>query len=285
MNKYTYWILPVLLGLTCGLLINGREPAHASYFGTTDHTLEIARGNVPGMTHTNKFGMNEDIDSANREVIWEFGGDYTFLDAAETLSVVSTDVDDDGDPGGAGGRTLEIMGLDTNWDVQTETITLNGQTAVVTSASFLRTYRMIVRSAGATGGNEGVLTATSTSTLIVQATIPNSGDIHNQTSMAVFSVPRNTTAYITSYYGSLNALGPGQAADPASDVELVVRPFGEVFQIKHEIGITREGSNEFQQFFFPYLIIAGKSDIKVSAHVTDDNSIISAGFDIIIVDD
>lgn len=287
-NKLAIFILSALLlvnVVTSWHSCASPQPVWASYQGESSFMLEVARGNVPGMSHINKFGMNEDIDAANREVIWENGGDYTFLDTAETLSVVSTDVDDDGSPAGNGAQTVEIIGLDANWDDLTEIVTLNGTTVVVTTNAFLRHFRAIVRSAGSTGGNEGVITATSTSTATIQSTIPNSGDIHNQTSMAVFSIKRNAKGYITQYYGSLNALGPGQAADPAADVELVVRPFGEVFQIKHEIGIVREGSNEFNQFFLPFLIIDGKSDIKISAHVTDDDSVISAGFDIIIVDD
>lgn len=254
-----------------------------SFFGDKDFMLEIARGNVPGMTHVNKFGMNEDIDVGAREVVWEGGGEYTFLAAAETLDVVSTDVNDTS--GGTGARTMEIIGLDTNWDPLTETVELSGTNVVVTSASFLRTFRMVVRSGGSSGGNEGILTATSTDTTTLQANIPNSGDLHNQTEMAVYSVKRNATAFMTHYYGSMNSESPGQSADPAADLELAVCPFGEVFQIKHEVGLVREGTSQLQHLFLPYLRIEGKSDIKVLAHVTDNDTAIAAGFDIILVDD
>lgn len=252
---------------------------------TTDPMLEISLGNIIGTTHVNKFGMNEDVDTGPREAIWEGGGDYTFLAVAEPLDIVSADVNDDGDPASTGAHTLEIIGLDTNWDPLTETITLDGLSNVRTAASFLRTFRMIIHTAGSTGGNEGLITATSASTTALQAAIPNGSDIHNQTEMAIFSVKRNATAAIVSYYGSINSESPGPASNPSTDLELLVHPFGEVFQVKHEKGLTRTGSSQFQHFFRPYLRVEGKSDIKIMAHVTDDDTAISAGFDIIIVDD
>lgn len=256
-----------------------------SFIGTTDPMLEIARGNIAGMTHVNKFGMNEDIDAAAREAVWEGGGDYTFLPVPEKLDIISTDVNDDGDPASTGAHTMEIFGLDVNWDPLNETITFNGQNNVRTTNSFLRTFRMIIRSAGATGGNEGLITAISVDTTTLQATIPNGGDLHNQTEMAIYSVKRNATAFITHYYGSMNAESPGISSDPAADLELAVCPFGEVFQIKHEVGLRASGTSQLQHVFMPYLRIEGKSDIKVLAHVTDDDTAISAGFDIILVDD
>lgn len=278
-------IFPLFLLIIClAFAITGTHVSNASFIENIDPMLEIARGDVPGVSHVNKFGMNEDIDVAARETVWEGGGNYIFLSVPETIDVASTDTDDDGSPAGTGAHTMELIGLDTNWDALTETVTLNGTTTVTTSASFLRLFRMVIRSAGSSGGNEGLITAFSTDTTTLQAVIPNSGDLHNQTEMAVFSVPRNKTGFITHYYGSMNAESPGAASDPAADLELAVCPFGEVFQIKHEVGLVREGSSQLQHLFIPYLVIEEKSDIQVLAHVTDDDTAISAGFDIILVD-
>lgn len=58
-----------------------------------EFNLEVARGNISGITKLHKFGRNPDIDTASGfEAIWNGGGDYTGQDptVAETLETFSS---------------------------------------------------------------------------------------------------------------------------------------------------------------------------------------------------
>lgn len=81
--------------------------------------LAIALGDVEGYDHINKFGQNTAISSANDEDIWDVGGDYTFIAAADTLDIGTGQAADDGteaDSGIAtGGSTTTIVDTGATW--------------------------------------------------------------------------------------------------------------------------------------------------------------------------
>ena len=113
----------------------------------------------------NKFGYNADIDGTHED-IWTTGGTLTRLSSAETMSVVSTSTADD--TGGTGSITIQIEGIDNDWDVLKESVTLNGTGAVTTTGSFLRINRMFITSSGSGQTNAGKITATASSAATVQ---------------------------------------------------------------------------------------------------------------------
>ena len=157
--------------------------------------LEIAKENIPGYGSVFKFGRNSDVTSTE-EVVWDYGGDYTFLTSAEQISIVSTNANDN--IAGTGARTLIVYGLDNDFNEQNETITLTGTTPVITTKSYRRFNRMLVLTSGSDSptidANEGTITATSVTTATVQAQIlPRNG----QTLMAVYTIPAGKTGYVT----------------------------------------------------------------------------------------
>ncbi len=101
------------------------------------YLYDIAEGNVANHDAVRRFGRNPDVGTA-METVYGTSNLKTYLAAAERLQVVSTDVDDDGAPAGDGARTLLITGLDADYAEISETVTMNGQTNVLTDASFLR---------------------------------------------------------------------------------------------------------------------------------------------------
>jgi len=130
----------------------------------TNFNYEAALGKWQGTRTFSKFGYNTDVDIATSpEVIWSVGGAYTVPTTAETLDIVSTDAADDGDPAGTGAHNVYIYGIDENRKYQTETVTLNGTTTVVTTNQWLGINRMVVGSAGSGQANAGAITATGTS--------------------------------------------------------------------------------------------------------------------------
>ena len=149
--------------------------------------LAIAKGESNGYSFVHKFGANFDVDNNSEpETVWTGGGLYPWsaLNVAKTLYILSNDSNEEG--------TVELQGLDEDYNVVTETVTLNGSTAVTTLNTFLRVYRMIYTDAG--GGNVGVITArvdSPSGTVVAQIE-----GVLSQTLMCVYTVPAGYTAYM-----------------------------------------------------------------------------------------
>ena len=253
-----------------------------SRVGTTEpFELQVARGQIAYHKPLFKFGNNT-IVSDSLETIWAEGGLYSYLTAATVLKVSSSSTDDTS--AGTGARTVQLYGLDGDYNEINELVTLNGQTVVNTTQSFLRINRMVVRSAGSGGANAGVIYAgTGTVTTGVPANVyasVNGVTGANQSLMALWTVPAGYTAYMLQY-----DISNGTTSNTPAVCKLVlaVRPYGEVFQSKDVKSLTT-GMHVEETFALP-IKIEEKSDIEVraissSASVSFD---ISAAFEIIYI--
>ena len=255
-----------------------REYSSISRFGLTEpFNLQVARGQIAYHYSVFKFGFNPDVDDSP-ETVWAEGGLYSYLSAATVLKISSSSTDDTS--AGTGARTVELQGLDGDYNQISETVTLNGQTAVNTTKSFLRIFRMVVKTAGTGAQNAGVIYAgTGTVTLGVPAnkyaTIAI-GD--NQTLMALWTVPAGYTAYLL----QTDVTVATTQNNKYCTVHLVVRPDGEVFQVKDKF--VKSESSHHQQYDIP-LKFEEKTDIEVRA-IGDSSGAdiaISAGLDIIYI--
>lgn len=92
--------------------------------------LQVARGKVPGVSQLNVFGYGNNVTNAGYTSLWE-DGTYTFPAAASQMNVFSSNTAD------TGARVL-ISGLDANYNMISETVTLAGVSNVQTTKSFLR---------------------------------------------------------------------------------------------------------------------------------------------------
>jgi hypothetical protein len=249
-----------------------------SRVGTTEpFYLQVARNQISFHKSNFKFGFNADVDDS-LETVWAQGGLYSYLASASVLKVSSSSTADTS--AGTGARTVELSGLDTNYDEISETVTLNGQTAVNTTNEFLRINRMVVRSAGSGEQNAGVIYA---GTGTVTTGVPTNkyatiaiGD--NQTVMALWTVPRGYTAYLL----QTDITVATTQNNKYCTVHLVSRPNGEVFQIKDKF--VKAESSVHQAYTIP-LKFEEKTDIEVRA-IGDSagaDIAISAGLDFIYI--
>ena len=255
-----------------------RDYSSISRFGLTEpFNLQVARGQIAYHYPIFKFGFNPDIDDAF-ETVWAQGGLYSYLSAATVLKVSSSSTNDTS--AGTGARTVELQGLDGDYNEISETVTLNGQTAVNTTKSYLRIYRMVVKTAGTGGQNAGVIYAgTGTVTTGVPAnkyaTIAI-GD--NQSLMALWTVPAGHTAYLL----QTDITVATTQNNKYCTVHFVARPPGEVFQVNDKF-VKAESSHK-QGYDIP-LEFAEKTDIEVRA-IGDSvgaDIAISAGLDIVYI--
>jgi len=157
--------------------------------------LDVAAGNISGISNLSKFGYNHQISSTAFETIWEGSNAYPWQTVADQLEVLSSSANDTS--AGTGARTVELEGLDSSWNLLTETVTMNGTTAVTTTGSFLRIFRARVVTAGTGLINTGDITIRDQDTSTTRAIITNSvGKSMGQTLMAIYTVPAGKTAYL-----------------------------------------------------------------------------------------
>ncbi len=237
---------------------------------TKEYLQSIAQERIEGHFPFHKFGFNGTV-SASEEDIWEGSAAYSYLTSATVLKISSSSVNDDA--GGTGALTVKLLGVDTNYNEINETITLDGETPVNTTKSYLRIYRMIVITAGGTGSNEGIIYAgTGDVTNGVPAVEYNRISIGwNQSLMALFTIPAGHEGLIESFFASTGI------ANKTTEIFLYIRPFGEVFQCKQRYHIIA-GIVE-RRFPLP-LKVTEKSDIAIRALASGGGGAVSASFDL-----
>jgi hypothetical protein len=245
-----------------------------SQFGTHDLFLEIARGNVLGVSAVHKFGRTDGINTTSAEDIWDWGGSYNFPSATASITIQSSSSSDASANEGA--KTIEIQGLDGDFVEQDETLSLDGQDQVTSTNSYIRLHRMIIRSAGSIGEAVGDIVATHTGTTSAIAQISQG---FNQTLMAVYTVPASKTAYLMSWRVGIDRVGFNQ--NRSGDVKLMVRPLGEVFQTKDTMGLFN--AMHTHEYKVPQKVDA-QSDIKMNASAAVNGTAFSGAFDLLLLD-
>lgn len=161
-----------------------------------------------------KFGRNGAVGAAWADV-WTNGGVYAWPQAASQLRISSSTAADTA--AGAGARTVQLSGLDANWDPITETVSLNGTSTVQTTASFIRMNRAKVVDSGTyvttnAGGNVGTITINTGSSSAVGEIVVESTVGMGQTQIARYTCPDGLFMYINSAFISVDS---NQAADVA----------------------------------------------------------------------
>lgn len=229
------------------------------------YLYDIAEGNVPGHLSLNKFGHNSDVGTT-WETIWSGSALYPYMTVADQLEIVSDDADDAS--AGNGARTLQIFGLDANWNEINETITMTGVTQVVTTASFRRVFRAKVITAGSTGINEGTILIRDQDTNTTRAQVD---PLIGQTLMAVWTVPAGHTFYGTSWYA-------GSAVAKVIDIGIFIRDASLAnasWQNKKYVSFS---DGVFTLIEEVPVKVPEKTDIEIRAMVSSAGGDISAGF-------
>ena len=241
-----------------------------------DFFLDVAAGRIAGHSCVNKFGENDVVASGGTEDVWDVGGTYVFPTTAD-ITHISQDVDD----ATMQGETIEIQGLDTNWALTTQTADLDGAnttTAVALGTALRRVFRMKVLA--------DVVAAQ-------DINAHNVGDTQdyariqlgeNQTQMAIYTIPLNTTGYITRYYRDYVKVTGAAPNSVEFKMFHADRENGYEFQLKHS-GAVQDGAAGTPYDFKPYLKVTEKTDIVMRATANGAAAHVHSGFDIILVED
>ena len=220
-----------------------------------------------------KFGNNLDVDSnTTPEDCWSVGGVYVFPSSAATVTVSSDDADDTS--AGTGARTVQIYGLDANFEQIDETLTMNGVTGVTSSNSYLRVFRMKVITAGTTETNEGTISTVHGATTVAE--IPAG---KGQTLMAVYTTPANRKAYLVAWNFSAE-----KSRAAVLSVSLEMRTDGGAWQTKETESVNTDGAGRFNTTFPIALRVPEKTDIRLRVTSNTANDVaVHGGFDLQLV--
>ena len=226
--------------------------------------------------YVNKFGTNTDVDAA--EDIWDGGGTYAWPSAAAATTIVSSSTDDDGDPAGTGAQTVKVYGLDSNWLMISETVTMNGTGAVTLENQYLRVFRAHTVAVGSGAVNAGNIQVKHGATVLAQITAGK-----GQTLMALYTIPADfAQAEIRKWYASIAV-----KISTGAEMELMTRTDGEGWRVREVFGITEANPGLWEPGTAGEgepvrgIIVPPKTDVRVrAASVAAVNTVIASGYQI-----
>ena len=244
---------------------------------STEWAQRVSEGLVSGYSFIQKFGENPDIDTGSTpEDIWDAGGLYTFSTSADIEEIASSDAGDTMD--------IEVQGLDADWKLITQTVTLTGQTVAPLATPLIRVFRM--KNMGSTD-IAGIITLGISGMTWVAGVPSNASEIraqinngNNQTLMCIYTIPAGKTGY---FYGG--SVSYSKSSSTGASITLKMREFGGVFQVKNKGTILGSGTSIWSsKYSFP-LSIAEKTDVLIRAEAVETNNTgIGGGFTILLKD-
>ena len=246
--------------------------------------LAIAKGDVQGHEYIHKFGRAPDFDTGDGDVtIWDGADDsevnemqYNYSTTAIIDSLSSAD---NGDT-----QAIEVLGLDGNYELVSQTVSLTGQTRKALTTNLLRVKRL--RNIGSTDNAGEVYcyedTALSAGVPVDTTKVRAAMVVgNNQTEMAIYTVPAGKTGYLRQWFASSS----GAKKTTSYLIKLKARPVGQVFQLNHSSSISDE--SPYLHTYIEPVSFAEKTDIEMTAALTAASvtgAAVSAGFDLVLVD-
>lgn len=237
--------------------------------------LQVARGQITGHRSVVVFGYNPDVDTS-RVTVWPHPGILPLPAAPLQMKVSSSSANDTAN--GTGARTVFVAGLDANHNEISETVTLNGQTAVLTTQFFLHINNAYVATAGsglsAAGDiyfGDGVVTAG------VPATVYDLIKFdYNQRITGSYTIPAGYTAYVSQ--GLFSAGQPGGSAQVSGRLMTIG-----VDGIRRTAAITTVNNGAADYAFEYPLPIPQKTTLEATAQGSSNNNEASAMFILVLI--
>ncbi len=237
--------------------------------------LQVARGQITWHESATIFGYNSDVDGA-METVWPYGGLLPFPSAALQLSVSSDNANDTSN--GTGARTVYLEGLDANHNTISEIVSLNGQTAVTTTKSYLHVNQCYVATAGSLDSAAGsIYFGTGVVTAGVPATVYDIIQYdYNTRITGSYTIPAGYTGYVSQ---GLFSSGQSSGSGPVTG-RLVTRGTDEIKRTAAIVTIN----NGAADYVFEYpLVVPEKTTIEAQAIGTGNNNACSSMFILVLI--
>jgi hypothetical protein len=237
--------------------------------------LQVSRGQIQGHRNVTVFGFNPDVDTTQVSV-WPLPSLITFPASALQMTVSSTSASDAA--AGTGARTIVVQGLDANYNEVSETVTMNGQTAVTMTTAMLRINYAYVATAGSSNSAVGdIYIGTGTVTAGVPATTYDIIKLdYNNTTTGSYTIPAGYTGYVSQGLFSTGQAGGSNAVQG----RLLSRGLN---NIRMTAAITTI-NNGVANYVFEYpLAIPEKTTLEATAIGSSSNNAVSSLFILVLV--
>ena len=221
--------------------------------------ISVQKGIVDNFSGIQKFGYNASVGSSF-ETVWTDATDlYVYPTTATTAVATSSSTDDNG-------STVHVFGLDENFDLADEVITVGGSASTTT---FIRMHRAFVASA-----NTGVVNVGNITVTVDSKTGAYISAGYGQTLQSIYTIPRN-------YRGYLMSFDIGNSKDVELEAKIMARPInGNTFQTK--AFQTIRGGAFRKEYLIPE-VFTEKTDIEMRAKASATSSV-SGGFELLLED-
>jgi len=253
-----------------------RELSSISRFGLTEpFELQVARGQITGHRSVTIFGYNPDVDTS-RVTVWPYTGIIPLPAVALQMKVSSSSANDTAN--GTGARTVYVAGLDANHNEIEEIVTLSGQTAVLTTQSFLHINNAYVATAGSGLSAAGdIYFGTGTVTAGVPATVYDIIKFdYNQRITGSYTIPAGFTAYLSQ---GLFSAGQPSGSSQVSGRLMAVGADG----IRRTVAITTVNNGSADYVFEYPERIPEKTTLEATAQGSASNNEASSMFILLLV--
>ena len=232
--------------------------------------------NLPaGFGQIHKFGAVPAMSQNTNGTIWDENDTIYPWATIDSNGVLTVSVVAPNNEGTArtthDGDTVEIQGLDSNYELQTETVTISGSSATTTNS-----YKRVFRARYSCTDNfepnsERILIKSGTTT--VAKVLEGVG----QTMMSIYTIPAGYTGYLM----RLDVTAQGTAT---GSFKLFARPDGAgTFQIRHVAEVNGVGGPYQLEYPIPQAFTE-KTDIDARMHTFSNNGRYTCTFDILLVD-
>lgn len=230
-----------------------------------DERIKVSRGQVKGVIPVHKFGAVPTLSINTTGTVWDKNDTIypwsVWNAGANTITVSSSNASDVG-------KSVVVVGLDSNYDILQEEIELTTQTGNASSNNFVRVHRSYMGNGDTNVGTISIKNGTTDVALITTG--------FGQTLMAIYTIPRNYTGYL--YQGTASAQS---GADGTGN--MFVRYGGTTaFRVGHSFEVAGSAGQYIYPFSFPPEL-SEKSDIDVRITTRSNNGRYTAAFDLLLV--
>ena len=243
----------------------------------SDYRYEVAMGKRQGRGTVNKWGYNEDIDTASPEIVASFGGAFDpttdIISTAQTFTITYNNATDG--LGQTGATQLIITYLDADFLEQSAFHILSNTGSEVTAFTGLGINRVVVYANGGLGYNANDITLTATTDTTIQARVPAEASVTQQ---CIFHTQINHTLLLD--FISINALKiTGGGGNPEVTTRLyswsrVTETRYELFNFELDTALSGASVSNFSQPF----IFGGREVIWLESETDANNTKVSGRF-------
>jgi len=228
-----------------------------------------------GFGQIHKFGAVPEMSQNTNGTIWDENDTvypWTTVDANTVLTVTVVEPNNEASTSTAhNGDTVEIQGLDGNYDPQTETVTISGS-----SATTINTFKRVFRASFTNGGSFDP----NTKRILIKSggtTVAKILEDIGQTLMSIYTIPAGKTGYLM----RLDVTAQGTAT---GSLKLYCRDGGVgSFRVKHTAEVNGVGGQYNLTYPLPQPLTE-KTDIDARMLTLSNNGRYTCTFDILLVD-